>query len=37
MGIEFIGLDEATQNQLQQLVETLAAEAAPFKQARGAF
>ena len=37
MGIEFIGLDEATQNQLQQLVETLAAEAAPLKQARGAF
>jgi hypothetical protein len=31
MGIEFTGLDEATQKQLQQYIETMAAEAAPFQ------
>jgi hypothetical protein len=31
MGIEFTGLDEATQKRLQQYVETRAAEAAPFQ------
>jgi hypothetical protein len=36
MGLEFIGLDEATQNQLQQLVEALAAESVPFTHAQGA-
>jgi hypothetical protein len=37
MGIEFTGLDEATENQLQQQTETLAAESAPLnKKARGA-
>lgn len=36
MGIEFTGLNEDTQKQLQQLLENLAAEAAPFAHARGA-
>lgn len=36
MGIEFIGLDEATQNQLQEQMETLAAESGLFKHAQGA-
>ena len=36
MGIEFIGLDEATQNQLQEQVEALAAESGLFKHAHGA-
>jgi hypothetical protein len=36
MGIEFIGLDEATQNRLQEQLETLAAESGLFKHARGA-
>ncbi len=36
MGIEFIGLDEATQNQLQEQLETLAAESGLFKHAHGA-
>ena len=35
-GIEFIGLDEATQNQLQEQVEALAAESGLFKHAHGA-
>jgi PilZ domain len=39
MGIEFTGLDETNQKQLQQYVETIAAEAVPFQpnktQARG--
>lgn len=37
MGIEFTGLDEATQEQLQEQIESLAAESAPFKKAHGAF
>ncbi len=37
MGIQFIGLDESTQQQLQKFVETLAAESVPFARARGAF
>lgn len=36
MGIEFIGLDEATQNQLQEQVEALAAESGLLKRAQGA-
>jgi hypothetical protein len=38
MGIEFTGLDEATRKQLQQQVESMAAEAgaAPFSKAQGA-
>ena len=35
MGIEFVGLDEAAQKQLQQQLEALAAKAAPLKKARG--
>ena len=34
MGIEFIGLDEATQNQLQEQVEALAAECRLLKRAQ---
>ena len=37
MGIEFIGLDETTQLQLQQLVENMAAEAAPFARVHNVF
>lgn len=37
MGIEFTGLDEATQKELQEQVETLAAESAPLRKARAAF
>ena len=36
MGIEFTGLEEASQKELQQYLENLALEAAPFKKARGA-
>jgi PilZ domain len=36
MGIEFTGLDEATQRQLQQQVERLAAGPAPFRKAKSA-
>ena len=36
MGIEFTGLEEATQKQLQQHLENLAMEGAPFKKARSA-
>jgi PilZ domain len=36
MGIEFTGLEEATQKQLQQHLGNLAMEGAPFKKARGA-
>jgi hypothetical protein len=36
MGVEFIGLDEATQNQLQEQVEALAAESGLLKRAQGA-
>jgi hypothetical protein len=37
MGIEFTGLDEAIQKQLQEQIEHLAGEPAPFKQTRNAF
>jgi hypothetical protein len=36
MGIEFTGLDERTQERLQQQVETMAAEAEPSKNVQGA-
>jgi hypothetical protein len=37
MGIEFTGLDEVTQQQLQEQIETLALEAAPLRRAKAAF
>jgi PilZ domain len=37
MGIEFIGLDEVTQNQLQEQLEILAEESGLFKQTHGTF
>lgn len=37
MGIEFTGLDETTQQQLQEQIETLALEAAPLRRAKAAF
>jgi hypothetical protein len=37
MGIEFTGLDEGTQQQLQEQIETLALEAAPLRRAKAAF
>jgi hypothetical protein len=36
MGIEFTGLEEGTQKELQQYLENLALETAPFKKAQGA-
>jgi hypothetical protein len=36
MGIEFTGLEDATQKELQEHLENLAMESAPFKKARGA-
>ena len=36
MGIEFIGLDESTQKQLQEQVEAMATGSALFRHARGA-
>ena len=36
MGIEFTGLDEKTQERLQQQVETMAAEEEPSKNVQGA-
>ncbi len=36
MGVEFIGLDDATQNQLQEQLEALAAESGLLKRAQGA-
>jgi hypothetical protein len=36
MGIEFTGLEETTQKELQQYLENLALDAAPFKKVRGA-
>ena len=35
MGIEFTGLDEATQRQLQQQVESMAVESSPFPDRAG--
>jgi hypothetical protein len=37
MGIEFTGLDEVTQQQLQEQIETLALQAAPLRRAKAAF
>ena len=36
MGIEFTGLEDATQKELQEHLENLALEAAPLRKARGA-
>jgi len=36
MGIEFTGLEDATQKELQEHLENLAMESAPFKKVRGA-